>query len=130
MKISNILQILMVFLTFALVQISCSTSQNAAGNQRQEKVYLSLLDMLRDQSELTISGSESSPTIRIRGNTSLDSDNEPLFVVNGNPMGTGYSSVSYSVDVNNVESIRVLTRSQAGLYGARGANGVVLIKTK
>ncbi|MBK8501668.1 MAG: TonB-dependent receptor plug domain-containing protein [Saprospiraceae bacterium] len=97
---------------------------------RPEKVYNTLLDRLRDQSELTISGSENDPTIRIRGNTTLQGDNEPLFVVNGNPVGSGFSSVSYSVDVNNVASIRVLTRSQAGLYGARGANGVVVITTK
>jgi len=130
MKTRNLLQIIFLVLTATMIQVSCTSPQGMAGSQRAEKVYTSLLDWLRDQPELTISGSESSPTIRIRGNTSLVSDNEPLFVVNGNPVGTGYSSVSYSVDVNNVESIRVLTRSQSGLYGSRGANGVVLIKTK
>lgn len=125
------LMIYFLAISFTLmIYQSCSTSQGATSSQRTEKVYTTLLDRLRDQPELTITGSENSPAIRIRGNTSLVSDNEPLFVVNGNPVGTGYSSVSYSVDVNNVESIRVLTRSQAGLYGSRGANGVVLIKTK
>jgi TonB-dependent SusC/RagA subfamily outer membrane receptor len=114
-----------------LVSFGCSTTNKGmTSDARPEKVYTTLLDRLRDQSELTIGGSENDPTIRIRGNTTLQGDNEPLFVLNGNPVGTGYTSVSYSVDVNNVASIRVLTRSQAGLYGARGANGVVVITTK
>lgn len=120
---------LFIFVLISL-QIACTSQRPLAEGKRSEKVYTSLLDRLRDQPELTISGSENGATIRIRGNTSLVSENEPLFVVNGNPVGHGYASVSYSVDVNNVESIRVLTRSQSGLYGARGANGVVLIKTK
>jgi TonB-dependent SusC/RagA subfamily outer membrane receptor len=114
-----------------VIQHGCGTpGQATAGKQQNERVYTTLLDRLRDQSELTITGSENDPVIRIRGNTSLVGDNEPLFVVNGNPMGTGYTSVSYSVDVNQVQSIRVLTRSQAGLYGSRGANGVIVITTK
>lgn len=130
MKTDKLIVYFLVVSISLLVYQSCTVPQGAAGGQRAEKVYTTLLDRLRDQPELTITGSENSPSIRIRGNTSLVSDNEPLFVVNGNPVGTGYSSVSYSVDVNNVESIRVLNRSQAGLYGARGANGVVIIKTK
>ena len=130
MKTYNLLPTLFLLFVLLSIQIACSSQRPMAESKRTEKVYTSLLDRLRDQSELTITGSENSPTIRIRGNTSLVGDNEPLFVVNGNPVGHGYSSVSFSVDVNNVESIRVLTRSQSGLYGARGANGVVVIKTK
>jgi TonB-dependent SusC/RagA subfamily outer membrane receptor len=131
MKYRDLLQTLVFALFIGLGPFGCSTSNKGmTTNARQEKVYTTLLDRLRDQSELTISGSENNPVIRIRGNTSLQGDNEPLFVVNGNPAGNGYASVFYSVDVNNVESIRVLTRSQAGIYGARGANGVVVIKTK
>ena len=131
LKLGSLLQALMFALLILVIPFGCSTTNKGITSEaKQEKVYTTLLDRLRDQSELTISGSENDPTIRIRGNTSLQGDNEPLFVVNGNPVGSGYSSVSYSVDVNNVESIRVLTRSQAGIYGARGANGVVVIKTK
>ena len=59
----------------------------------------------------------------------MESSNEPLFEVDGTIVGTGYSSIR-SVDVNQVQSIRVVTPAQAGLYGSRGANGVVKIKTK
>lgn len=133
MKISKswLLVLSLLVMGLVVIQFGCSTpGQATAVKQKDERVYTTLLDRLRDQSELTITGSENDPVIRIRGNTSLVGDNEPLFVVNGNPMGTGYTSVSYSVDVNQVQSIRVLTRSQAGLYGSRGANGVIVITTK
>ena len=47
----------------------------------------------------------------------------------GTPLGYGYANAR-SIDVNEVHSIRVLSASQAGLYGSRGANGVIQIKTK
>ena len=132
MKTKNygFLMIMLLIMLFSGLHFACSTSGGMAKAEQTERVYNTLLDRLRYQSELTISGPESSPSIRIRGTTSIEGDNEPLFVVNGNPMGTGYSSVVSAVEVNNVESIRVLTRSQAGIYGARGANGVVVITTK
>lgn len=130
-KYGVFLQAFIVAVLIMWVPYGCGTSSKGMASEAgKDRIYNTLLDRLRAQPELTISGSENDPTIRIRGNTSIQGDNEPLFVVNGNPVGNGYTSISYSVDVNNVESIRVLTRSQAGLYGARGANGVVVIKTK
>ena len=109
---------------------SCSTAGNSsATKQKSERAYTSLLDMLREQPQLTITGSRSNATIRIRGNKSLLGDNEPLFVVDGTPVGT-YNSIASSIDVNSVESIRVLAGAQASIYGSRGANGVVQITMK
>jgi TonB-dependent SusC/RagA subfamily outer membrane receptor len=121
--------ILVLIAGIVLTGINCATSGNAQPGQQKEKVYLSLFDMLRAQPELTISGSNADAIIRIRGNTSLEGDNEPLFVVNGSPAGNGFASVQ-QLSVEDIESIRVLTRSQSGIYGARGANGVIVIKTK
>ena len=113
---------------FMLSLSNCGTS-GGARMDKPERVYHSLFDMLRAQPELTISGSATDATIRIRGNTALEGNNDPLFVVNGNPVGRGYVSVQ-QLSVTDVESIRVLPRSQSGIYGARGVNGVILIKTK
>lgn len=108
----------------------CTSSGPAAAAQPEpERGYTTLLDMLRYEPQLNISGSGSNPIIRIRGNKTIYGDNEPLFVLNGTPLGNGYSSAS-SIDVNEVASIRVLSASQSGLYGARGGNGVILIQTK
>lgn len=77
-----------------------------------------------------ISGPASNPEIRVRGGgRSISGSNEPLFVLDGNPVGNGYNNVR-SIDVNNVQSISVLSPASAGKYGARGGMGVIEIRTK
>ncbi len=67
------------------------------------------------------------PTIMIRGYTSINAGNAPLYVVDGVP---------YSGDINNInpadiESMTVLKDAASNaLYGSRGANGVIMITTK
>ncbi|WP_209401429.1 TonB-dependent receptor [Pseudozobellia sp. WGM2] len=76
-----------------------------------------------------------SPTITIRGATSVSNTNSPLFVVDGVIMGMeslqgGISPIN-TIDPNSIESIQVLKdASSTAIYGARGANGVILITTK
>jgi len=68
-------------------------------------------------------------SVRIRGAGSFQSSEEPLFVVDGTAMPSiaGISGLSPSV----VESITVLKDpGQTAIYGSRGANGVILIRTK
>ncbi|TGE23479.1 SusC/RagA family TonB-linked outer membrane protein [Hymenobacter metallicola] len=66
-------------------------------------------------------------SIRIRGTNSINTGNEPLFVVDGFP-GAGDLN---SINPNDIESIEVLKDASAtAIYGSRGANGVVLITTK
>lgn len=65
-------------------------------------------------------------SVRVRGATSIEAGNEPLYVVDGLPM-TSISNLS----ANDIESMQVLKdASSAAIYGARAANGVVLITTK
>ena len=69
----------------------------------------------------------SSPSIRIRGFGSINASNDPLYVVDGIP----YSGSLASINPADIESMTVLKDASAGaLYGARGANGVVMITTK
>ena len=53
----------------------------------------------------------------------------PLFVVNGRTIGTDFSSVNSMVDPKKVVSVSVLKGADATIYGSRGANGVILIRT-
>ncbi|NND33917.1 MAG: TonB-dependent receptor plug domain-containing protein [Saprospiraceae bacterium] len=130
MRISNALFYLLLGPLAMIIYSACGTTGAVKNSgERAERVYQSLFDMLRAQPELTISGSQTDAVIRIRGNTSIEGNNDPLFVVNGTPAGHGYASVQ-QLSVDDIESIRVLPRSQAGIYGARGINGVILIKTK
>jgi len=100
-----------------------------ATQQTPDLEFTSLLDMLRRGPYLNIIGSGNNATVLIRGIRSIEGNNEPLFVVDGTPLGNGYSSAS-SIDVTTVESIRVLSAAQSGIYGAREANGVIQIKLK
>lgn len=69
----------------------------------------------------------SEPTLRIRGIGSFNAGNDPLIVLDGMPYDNAFSSIN----PNDIESITVLKdASSAALYGARGANGVLLITTK
>ncbi|KAA6333189.1 TonB-dependent receptor SusC [termite gut metagenome] len=77
--------------------------------------------------------------IRVRGGNSLTSSNEPLYVVDGYPIyagssaggnGAGQNPLS-TINTSDIVSIEILKDASAtAIYGARGANGVVLITTK
>lgn len=83
-------------------------------------------------------------TMRMRGVTTINGSSEPLIVVNGNIMdvpgaeNTDWSTATeetysslLSINVNDIESIDILKDAAAtAIWGARGANGVISIKTK
>ncbi len=76
-------------------------------------------------SGIIVSADMTGSSIRIRGINSINSSNEPLFVVDGVAMsGTDIDAI---VPVETVESIEVL--KDGGGYGVRGANGVIEITT-
>jgi TonB-linked SusC/RagA family outer membrane protein len=66
--------------------------------------------------------------IRIRGGSSLNASNDPLIVIDGLPL----SGVDLnSINPNDIDSFSVLKDASAtAIYGARGANGVIIITTK
>lgn len=76
----------------------------------------------------TSSGSlSSSPAIRIRGTSSISAGNTPLYVVDGVP----YNGDMNNLNSSDIESMTVLKDAASNaLYGARGANGVIMITTK
>lgn len=66
-------------------------------------------------------------SIKIRGFSSLNAGNDPLIIVDGAP----YSGDLSNLNPNDVESMTVLKDAASNaLYGARGANGVIMITTK
>lgn len=93
---------------------------------------------------LNVSSSSGTPgataNIRIRGRSSVTAGNDPLYVIDGVPItnnnvsgaasGSSLTALS-SINTNDIESITVLKdASSTAQYGARGANGVILITTK
>ncbi len=73
--------------------------------------------------------------IRVRGTTSISGGNDPLYVIDGVPITTGgalgYYNPMSDINFADIESFEVLKDASASaIYGARAANGVVLITTK
>lgn len=73
--------------------------------------------------------------IRIRGNTSVSIANDPLYVIDGviihaTGLANGSTPIDY-INPNDIASVEVLKDASAtAIYGARGANGVILVTTK
>jgi TonB-linked SusC/RagA family outer membrane protein len=79
--------------------------------------------------------------VRVRGTTSINADNNPLYIIDGvfvnntslQTVSTGGRSTSPLADINpaDIENIEVLKDASAtAIYGSRGANGVVIVTTK
>ncbi len=70
-------------------------------------------------------------SVRIRGATSVLGNNEPLYVLDGIPIQAGQNGALTGIAPNDIASIEVLKDAAAtAQYGVRGANGVIIIKTK
>ena len=84
----------------------------------------------------------STTTIRVRGTSSINAGNEPLWVIDGIPVapgdfrqlsnaGVGGGSSTTFLNPNDIESITVLKdAAAASVYGSRAANGVIIVTTK
>src|SRR5690554_4720904 len=79
--------------------------------------------------------------VSIRGVSSINGDNEPLYVIDGIPLSKAFVSYNFSgeyrqdplsmINPSDIESIDVLKDAAAtAIYGSRGTNGVIMITTK
>lgn len=83
-------------------------------------------------SGITVAASSGQPgsalTVRVRGTTTLNGGNDPLYVVDGVPVDIG--GIDY-LNPSDIESIEVLKdAASAAIYGTRSAAGVILVTTK
>jgi TonB-linked SusC/RagA family outer membrane protein len=111
----------------------------------QENVLNSMAGKVSGVTISSTGGTGSSVSMVIRGATSLSTDNQPLFVVDGVPLASSvnnvggfgsdnrvdYGNAISDLDPESIEDVTILKGpSAAALYGARAGNGVVLITTK
>ena len=94
------------------------------------------------QAGVQITSNSSQPSanseIRIRGISSINAGNEPLYVIDGVAVMSGEQGTFYNtsnalamINPNDMESITVLKdAAAASVYGSRAANGVILVTTK
>ena len=74
-------------------------------------------------------GQPGSPiSIIIRGNNSITQDNSPLYVIDGFPVEDPNNNLINPADIESIEVLK--DASSTAIYGARGANGVIIITTK
>lgn len=118
--------------------VSCSNSaqkgMTASSNKTKPKPTIetqmgefALENMLRKNPGVQVRGSGTNATVQIRGINTFRSGIEPLFIVNGTPVGNSYNAAVDLVRSMQIKSVRVLKDSDAAFYGLRGTNGVVLI---
>src|SRR5205814_6693821 len=69
--------------------------------------------------------------VRIRGNSSINGNLEPLYVIDGLVIQPGPGGALVGINPHDIASIEVLKDAASlSYYGVRAANGVILIKTK
>jgi len=125
---------------FMVLLTGCASSgstQNASIDTRPKNAVTddtnaatNLADFLRKVSGVTVMGSGDNVRVNIRGSSSFYGTTEPLYVVDGQPVGTSYSEVNNMVNVREIDYVNVLKGSDAAIYGVRGGNGVIEIVTK
>jgi TonB-dependent SusC/RagA subfamily outer membrane receptor len=136
MKPTNITLILVsCILIMPLFWSACvSTEATSAGHSdayNTRGVYQSLADYLRRSPKLMVVGSGENIQVLLRGIGTVSKDIEPLFVIDGTPAGSSYVQATRLVDVNDIQSVEVLTVAEASsFYGMRGSKGAVVIRTK
>ncbi|NQU33585.1 MAG: SusC/RagA family TonB-linked outer membrane protein [Bacteroidetes bacterium] len=128
-------------LGYSVAEVDGESLQKVA----QENVLNALSGKVAGVAISSTGGPGSSVSMVIRGASSLTSDNQPLFVVDGIPMNNtlnniqemgrenkpDYGNAISDLNSEDIESVTVLKGpSAAALYGSRAGNGVVLITTK
>ncbi len=112
----------------SIVGSVATVSQEILKNVQSSNVAKALEGAISGVQVVASSGQPgSAPSIKIRGIGSINSSNDPLYVLDGIPFEGNINSIPQS----DIASINVLKDAAANsLYGARGSNGVILITTK
>ena len=135
---------LCVFAFLALLFSSCSSVQKTTAGEpttidpEADTIIASNDDdspqawesLFRRVPGLQVRGNFPDLSLLIRGAKSLQASTEPLFVLEGVPLGRNFRDLAQAANPNEVKSIKVLKGTSASLYGARGANGVIVVRLK
>lgn len=110
---------------------STSATSTVTPSEQDKDYATDLSDLLRGHaSGVQVSRTSGGVRVLVRGPTSFNASNSPLYVVDGVPVSTSSNGV-VPVNPRDVKSITVLKdASAAGIYGSRGANGVIVIETR
>ncbi len=97
-------------------------------NQIQQMSASSIYDILRSSvTGVTVTEGGKGSIVTIRGTNSLESNIEPLFIIDGSEYESS-ADANAQVSINDIEKIEIDKDGSA--YGVRGANGVIIITTR
>lgn len=108
---------------------------------------MTLRNYLEQESGVTITGEGASTTVTIRGTrdisgpkvsmssgkgamTMVQTQNSPLFIIDGIPLGRNFYRVASMLTPSEIADVKVLSPTQSARFGSRGINGAVIITTK
>lgn len=116
---------------------ACTTVDKSTATTSNEYVInpehpnLTLASYLKRIPGVYVNSKGGETMVYIRGQNTFSEQREPLFVVDGQPIGYGYQNAENQVSVADIQSIRVLKSGvETSRYGLQGNNGVILIITK
>ena len=129
--------IVLSLISLLIILSSCGNSKSTTGNTTEVKETLvaknrmtvSLLEQLRRLPGVVI---RNGVPVFVKASSEISGarTSEPLYILDGYTVGNSFASLSGLVDNINVHSIEALSGSDASFYGSRGANGVIIIKTR
>lgn len=120
-----------------MLLMGCASS--GSGTQRNSKIQnkissnedLTLESYLRRLNSVKVTGSGDNISVSIRGNMSItDSDEQPLYILNGQKVGNSFARVSSMISKGTIISVEAIPASRASIYGMEGGSGVIIIKTR
>ncbi len=135
------------FVTLVLLLGACSHKQSDAARESrpqasgivitaediQRSPGMSLEQLLLNRVPgLTLTrGANGRPILHLRGESTILGEEEPLVVVDGIPLGPNPAGNLAAIDPHDIATVQVLRDAAAtAVYGIRGANGVIIIRTK
>ncbi|MEM7373047.1 MAG: TonB-dependent receptor plug domain-containing protein [Bacteroidota bacterium] len=144
MKNFSHISVSLLLLSCFLLLCHCHSSNQVARNSQQTRSHdpnviipdntqasvNSWENLFRKVASVEVQGSYPNLSLRIRGANSIHMTTEPLYVLEGIPLGHDFSSLARATTPSDVKSIRVVKGPDAALYGARGSNGVVVVTLK
>ncbi len=138
MKFKRIVTVFALLVVFSMLNQACSGSQKSADSTKKvgsesaaAHGFQTLADYLRRDPSIRITGNGDDLVVYIRSADTISSDFQPLFIIDRNTYLNTYSDAARAVDVNDIQSVRVLKPLEGTAeYGVRGGNGVIVIRTK
>lgn len=128
------LRFLSIGLLLLLIGCAAAGSSSTSDGQRKQSPNIIYADEIIQSNAFTLAEllvgripgvySENGE-VRIRGNSSIQGSNEPLYVMDDMPLTSEPTLV-----LSNIESIEVLKGNEAARFGIRGMNGAILITTR